>query len=78
MQWKEASMLVTLVAILCNGQMCLEKVVTTSDESGINLMSCQVQGQIGISHWMQNGPYRSWTLKGWKCVPGAYVPRGEA
>jgi hypothetical protein len=71
-------MLVTLVAILCNGQMCLEKVVTTSDESGINLMSCQVQGQIGISHWMQNGPYRSWTLKGRKCVPGAYVPRGEA
>jgi hypothetical protein len=78
LQWKEASMLVTLVAILCNGQMCLEKVVTTSDESGINLMSCQVQGQIGISHWMQNGPYRSWTLKGWKCVPGAYVPRGKA
>ncbi|MGY3495314.1 hypothetical protein ACVW1B_004733 [Bradyrhizobium sp. USDA 4502] len=30
-------MLVTLVAILCNAQLCMEKVVTTSDQSGITM-----------------------------------------
>ena len=71
-------MLVTLVAMLCNGQLCVEKVVTNSDVSGITMMSCQMQGQIGIAQWMQNGPYRTWTLHGWRCVPGTYVPKGEA
>jgi hypothetical protein len=71
-------MLVTLVAMLCNGEMCVEKVVTTSTESAINFFSCQLQGQIGISQWMQNGPYRGWKLKGWKCVPGPYVPKEQA
>ncbi len=41
-------MLVTLVAILCNGPLCLEKVVTNSEMSGITMMACQVNGQIGI------------------------------
>ena len=30
-------MLVTLVAMLCNGQVCLEKVVTNSDQSSISM-----------------------------------------
>ena len=35
-------MLVTLVAILCNGQLCLEKVVTTSEQSGITMVACAI------------------------------------
>ena len=56
-------MLVTLVAILCNGQLCMEKVVTTSEQSGITMAACQVNGQIGIADWLSKGPYQSWTLQ---------------
>jgi len=42
-------MLVTLVALLCNGQVCLEKVVTNSDQSTITMMECQVHAQAGIA-----------------------------
>ena len=56
-------MLVTLVAVLCNGQLCLEKVVTNTEQSGITMTACAVQGQIGIAHsspniafaWMREG-----------------------
>jgi hypothetical protein len=71
-------MLVTLVAVLCNGQLCLEKVVTTSEQSGITMMACQVHGQIGIAEWLANGPYHEWTLQRYKCVMGKYVPKSEA
>jgi hypothetical protein len=71
-------MLVTLVAVLCNGQLCLEKVVTTSEQSGITMMSCQVQGQMGIAQWLANGPYHEWTLQGYKCVLGDYRPKQQA
>ena len=37
-------MLVTLVAILRNSELCLEKVVTTSEHSGITMTACQVNG----------------------------------
>ena len=53
-------MLVTLVAVLCNSQLCIEKVVTTSDQSGITMTACQVNGQIGIAEWLTKGPYREW------------------
>jgi hypothetical protein len=39
-------MLVTLVAILCNGQLCLDKVVTNSEQSGITMSACQVGAQM--------------------------------
>ncbi len=71
-------MLVTLVAVLCNGQLCMEKVVTTSDQSGITMTDCQVHGQIGISDWLAKGPYREWRLQRYKCVMGKYVPKNEA
>jgi hypothetical protein len=71
-------MLVTLVAVLCNGQLCLEKVVTTSEQSGITMMSCQVQGQQGIAQWLANGPYHEWTLQKYKCVLGQYTPKQAA
>lgn len=71
-------MLVTLVAVLCNSQLCLEKVVTTSDQSGITMMACQVHAQIGIAEWLANGPYHEWKLKGYKCVSGTYVPNNHA
>ena len=71
-------MLVTLVAILCNGQLCLEKVVTTSEQSGITMMGCTVHGQIGIAEWLSKGPYHAWTLQRYKCVLGRYVPKNEA
>ena len=55
-------MLVTLVAVLCNSQLCLEKVVTTSDQSGITMSACAVNAQIGIADWLAKGPYREWRL----------------
>jgi hypothetical protein len=71
-------MLVTLVAVLCNGQLCMEKVVTTSELSGITMTACQVNGQIGIAEWLTNGPYREWSLKSYKCIAGTYVPNSHA
>ena len=71
-------MLITLVAILCNGQLCLEKVVTTSEQSGITMTACQVNAQIGIAEWLAHGPYQDWKLQSYKCVIGKYIPKGEA
>ena len=71
-------MLVTLVAILCNGQLCLEKVVTDSEMSGITMMACQVNGQIGIADWLAHGPYAGWRLDRYKCVAGRYEPKRGA
>lgn len=68
-------MLVTLVAILCNGPLCLEKVVTTSEQSGITMMACQAQGQIGIADWLARSPYAAWRLDHYKCVAGSYQPK---
>ena len=70
-------MLVTLVAVLCNGQLCLEKVVTNSDLSGITMVACTVQGQIGIADWLANGPYHAWKLQRYKCVMGKYIPKND-
>jgi hypothetical protein len=72
------AMLVTLVAVLCNGQLCLEKVVTNSEQSGITMTACAVQGQIGIAEWLANGPYHEWKLQRYKCVLGKYVPKNDA
>lgn len=74
----EVLMLVTLVAILCNGPLCLEKVVTNSEQSGITMTACQVNAQMGIAEWLANGPYHEWTLKGYKCVLGNYGPKHDA
>jgi hypothetical protein len=74
----KATMLVTLVAVLCNGQLCLEKVVTTSELSGITMTACTVNAQIGIADWLANGPYHEWTLQSYKCVMGKYVPKSNA
>ena len=71
-------MLVTLVAVLCNSQLCIEKVVTNSDQSGITMTACQINGQIGIAEWLSKGPYQEWRLKGYKCVAGTYTPKREA
>jgi len=71
-------MLVTLVAILCNGQLCLEKVVTTSEQSGITMTACAVNAQIGIADWLANGPYHEWKLQSYKCVMGKYTPKSQA
>jgi len=70
-------MLVTLVAVLCNGQFYLEKVVTNSEQSGITMTACQVNAQIGIADWLANGPYRDWTLQRYKCVLGEYIPKNN-
>jgi hypothetical protein len=40
-------MLITLVAILCNGPLCLDKVVTNSEQSGITMTACQIGAQMG-------------------------------
>jgi hypothetical protein len=74
---RKVTMLVTLVAVLCNGQLCLEKVVTTSEQSGITMSACSATAQAGIAEWLAKGPYREWTLQGYKCVLGKYVPKRE-
>jgi hypothetical protein len=72
-------MLVTLIAVLCNSsQLCLEKVVTTSEQSGITMGACAVNAQIGIADWLTKGPYHDWRLKSYKCVLGKYTPKSEA
>jgi uncharacterized membrane protein YoaK (UPF0700 family) len=71
-------MLVTLVAIVCNAQVCLEKVVTNSELSDITMTACQVNAQIGIADWLAKGPYHDWRLQSYKCVAGKYVPKGQA
>jgi hypothetical protein len=63
---------------LCNGQLCLEKVVTDSEQSGISMTDCQIHAQTGIAEWLSNGPYRTWRLESYKCVLGKYVPKGQA
>ena len=70
-------MLVILVAILCNSRLCLEKVVTTSEPSGITMTACQVNAQIGIAEWLANGPYHEWRLQSYKCVMGKHIPKNE-
>jgi hypothetical protein len=70
--------LVTLVATLCNGQLCMEKVVTNSEMSGITMTSCAVSAQIGIADWMSKGPYHEWRLQSYKCVAGTYTPKTHA
>jgi hypothetical protein len=76
-QATKVTMLVTLVAVLCNSQLCLEKVVTTSDQSGITFSACAVNAQIGIAEWLAKGPYHDWKLQSYKCVVGKYVPKNE-
>ncbi len=72
-------MIVTLVAILCNSsQLCLEKVVTNSEQSCITIAGCQLSAQAGISDWLADGPYHDWKLQGYRCVMGTYVPKHEA
>ena len=71
-------MLVTLVAVLCNGQLCLEKVVTNSEQSGITMAACSVNAQFGIADWLAKGPYHEWKLQRYKCVMGQYTPKKEA
>ena len=70
-------MLVTLVAILCNAQLCMEKVVTNSDQSGITMGACAASAQIGIADWLAKGPYHDWRLQSYKCIMGKYVPKNE-
>ena len=71
-------MLVTLVAVLCNSRLCLEKVVTTNEQSGITMTACQVNGQIGIAEWLAKGPYHKWKLQKYKCIAGRCAPKNEA
>src|SRR5205809_3822733 len=68
----KVKMLITLVAILCNGQLCLEKVVTNSEQSGITMTACQANAQIGIADWFANGPYHEWKLEGYKISGWTY------
>ena len=71
-------MLITLVAILFNGPLCMEKVVTNSEQSGITMNACESNAQIGIADWLAHGPYSQWKLHGYKCVIGPYTPKRSA
>ncbi len=71
-------MLVTLVAILCNSQLCQEKIVTTSEQSGITMTACAANAQAGLAEWLANSPYHEWKLQSYKCILGKYIPRDRA
>ncbi|WP_139485511.1 hypothetical protein [Bradyrhizobium ivorense] len=71
-------MLITLVAVLCHGPLCLEKVVTNSEQSGITMRDCQARSQVAIADWMAQNPYGEWKLQRYKCVVGPYVAKGDA
>jgi hypothetical protein len=55
----------------------MEKVVTNSEQSGITMASCQINGQIGIADWLAHGPYRDWKLERYKCIAGQYLPKRD-
>lgn len=74
---------VTLVAVVCtaleNAPVCLEEIVTTSNISGITMQSCQMQAPMGLAKWQSEHPvYHSWKIRGRKCAPGKYEPKGRA
>jgi hypothetical protein len=71
-------MLVTLVALLCNSQLCLERVITTSDLSGITMIEYQLHAQMGIAQWQAESPYRDWKLQSYECISGKYIPKRNA
>ncbi len=73
-------MFTTLVAVLCLGPVCVERIVSDSAmDSSLTWISCQIQGQQEISSWLQDNPeYAQWHLAKWKCVPGHYVIPGQA
>ena len=57
-------MLITLVAILCNGQLCLDKVVTTSEQSGLPRPPVKQTHKLVLPHGslmvrIINGGYRA-------------------
>jgi len=58
-------MLITLVAIPCNGTLCQEKVVTNSEQSGITMSACETNAQTEIAAWLSHGPYSQWRLQGY-------------
>jgi hypothetical protein len=71
-------MLVTLVAILCNAQsLCLEKVVTDSNQSDISMTSCASTSQAAVADWLTRSPYFDWRVSGIKCVIGPYHPKKD-
>lgn len=68
-------MLVTLLAVLCNGAICQEKVVTDSDRSGITMGACTSNAQADLAEWLANSPYAGWRIESYRCVLGPYTPR---
>jgi hypothetical protein len=72
------SVAATRLVFLSNGQLCLEKVVTNSEQSGITMTACQANAQMGIADWLANGPYHEWKLEGYKCVLGKYTAKHDA
>lgn len=70
-------MLITLVAILCNGTLCMEKVVTDSNQSDISMVSCATTSQAAVADWLTRGPYHSWHIERIKCVAGQYLPKKD-
>lgn len=67
--------LVTLVATLCSGPLCLEKVITTSDQNPMTEIGCNFSAQQMLAQWLPNSQWADWEIRGFKCVEGKYVPK---
>lgn len=78
---------ITIVAVLCRIlvagtpiPVCVEEIVTTTELSGVTMLQCQMQGQLGVSNWMSHHPtyHDGWTLTRILCVSGHYDPPHRA
>lgn len=68
--------LITLAAILCSGQLCEEKRITDSDQSGITYVQCKVGAQPILAQWIAAHPqYEGWEITRWECTKGKYIPK---
>ncbi len=71
-------MLVTLVALLCSGQVCLEKVITNSEQSSMSMMDCSVHAPDGDRRMASEWSLPDLRVESYKCVLGKYTPKNQA
>lgn len=69
-------MIITLLALLCSGDLCQEKIAGQNPEA--SLMSCWLQSQAIIADWKGRNPaYANWDVKSYRCVSGEFTLRRQ-
>lgn len=73
-------MFITIAAVLCAANLCVEEIVTDSSmHEGLTMQSCMM-GQPAVVKWMMEHPVYSkgYRLDRWKCTIGNQKPLGKA